>query len=93
MRLTSSARSSADFAAGQSPRAGSLSISMRGIAGRRHSAWGSSTINGNRARGTGILNNELYRGRLVWNRLRYMKDPDTGKRRSRPNADDALVIA
>jgi hypothetical protein len=35
--------------------------------------------------GHGILNNELYVGRLVWNRLRYIKDPDTGKRVSRPN--------
>ncbi len=26
-------------------------------------------INGNRKRGTGILNNELYVGFLVWNRL------------------------
>jgi hypothetical protein len=39
----------------------------------------------NPARGTGILNNELYVGRIVWNRLRYVKDPDTGKRVSRPN--------
>jgi site-specific DNA recombinase len=31
---------------------------------------GQSTINGNVARGTGIINNELYVGRLVWNRLR-----------------------
>ena len=36
--------------------------------------WGASTINGNAKRGTGILNNELYVGRLVWNRLRYVKD-------------------
>ena len=40
-------------------------------------------MNGNRARGTGILNNELYVGRIVWNRPTYMKDPDTGCRRSR----------
>jgi site-specific DNA recombinase len=45
----------------------------------------SQYIHGNPARGTGILNNELYVGRLVWNRLRYVKDPDTGKRVSRPN--------
>jgi hypothetical protein len=32
-----------------------------------------------------VLNNELYVGRFVWNRLRYVKDPDTGKRVSRPN--------
>ena len=36
-------------------------------------------------RGTGILNTELYVGRLAWNRLRYVKNPDTGKRVSRLN--------
>ena len=37
----------------------------------------------------GILNNELYIGRLVWNRQRYVKHPDTGKRLARINpADD-----
>ena len=40
---------------------------------------------GNAKRGTGILNNELYVGRMVWNRLRYVKNPDTGKRVSRLN--------
>ena len=40
---------------------------------------------GNAKRGTGILNNELYIGRMVWNRLRYVKNPDTGKRVSRLN--------
>ena len=32
-----------------------------------------------------ILNNEMYIGRLVWNRQRFVKDPDTGKRQARPN--------
>jgi site-specific DNA recombinase len=50
-----------------------------------------STIHGNPTRGTGILNNELYIGRLVWNRLRYIKDPDTGKRVSRPNPPSEWV--
>ena len=42
-------------------------------------------------RGTGILNNELYVGRLVWNRLTYVKDPNTGRRRSRRNAEAQIV--
>jgi len=46
---------------------------------------------GNAARGTGILNNELYIGRLVWNRLRYLKDPITGKRVSRLNPESEWV--
>ena len=48
-------------------------------------------MNGNRSRGTGILNNEMYVGRLVWNQLNYAKDPETGKRRSRANGKDAVV--
>ena len=43
-------------------------------------------------RGTGILNNELYIGRMIWNRLRYLKDPDTGRRVSRPNAESDWVV-
>ena len=31
----------------------------------------------------GILNNELYIDSQVWNRLRFVKDPQTGKRISR----------
>ncbi|WP_210497804.1 recombinase family protein, partial [Microvirga antarctica] len=81
-----------DFAAGKSPRRIAFDLNDRGIPGPRHAAWGSSTINGNRARGTGILNNELHVGKLGLNCLRYMKDPDTGKRRSRANTDDALVV-
>ena len=42
--------------------------------------------------GTGILNNELYVGRLVWNRLTYLKDPKTGRRRSRLNAPKLWIL-
>jgi site-specific DNA recombinase len=34
---------------------------------------------------TSILHNRLYVGRLVWNRQRFLKDPDTGKRVARTN--------
>jgi site-specific DNA recombinase len=39
----------------------------------------------NSTRGTGIVRNELYAGRLIWNRVRMVRDPDTGRRISRPN--------
>jgi hypothetical protein len=54
--------------------------------------WRDTAIRGHITRGTGILNNELYIGRLVWNRLRYVKDPETGKRRSMRNGADDLVV-
>ncbi len=52
-----------------------ISSTPRASPARPARNWGPSTIHGNRRRGTGILNNELYIGRLVWNRLRYVKDP------------------
>ena len=51
-----------------------------------------SAINGNTERGTGIINNELYIGRLVWNRLRYIRHPSIGKRQSRLNPPDDWII-
>jgi site-specific DNA recombinase len=81
-----------DYAAGLSPRRIALALNAEGVVGPRGGAWSASTINGNRARGTGILNNELYVGRLVWNRLAYIKDPETGRRRSRRRIDDEQVV-
>ena len=74
-----------DYAAGMSPKAVARRLNAERCPGPGGASWNPSTIHGNPARGTGILNNELYIGRLVWNRLRYVKDPDTGKRVSRPN--------
>jgi hypothetical protein len=53
-------------------------LNRDGIPGPFGHAWGPSTIHGNPKRGNGILNNELYIGRLVWNRQRFIKDPETG---------------
>lgn len=55
-------------------------------------SWSPSAINGNASRGTGILNNEMYVGRLVWNRLRYLKNPTSGKRQSRANPKEEWVV-
>src|SRR5262249_24929644 len=53
-----------EFANGKSPRRVALDLNQEGIEGPQGAGWGASTINGNAARGTGILNNELYIGRL-----------------------------
>ena len=74
-----------EFAAGMAPKAIAKRLNHEGVAGPFGGTWNPSTIHGNSKRGTGILNNELYVGRLVWNRLRYVKNPDTGKRVSRLN--------
>jgi DNA invertase Pin-like site-specific DNA recombinase len=74
-----------DFVAGVSPEAIVKALNRESVAGPFGGSWSPSTIHGNAKRGTGILNNELYVGRMVWNRLRYVRDPDTGKRVSRLN--------
>lgn len=81
-----------EYTKGKSPRRIAFELNAENIIGPSGKGWGPSTINGNRARGTGILNNELYLGRLVWNRLRYMKDPQTGKRISRQNPEEDWII-
>ncbi len=78
----------ADYVAGVAPRAIAHALNQEGIAAPRGRRWNASTINGNAQRGAGILQNELYAGRIVWNKVRMIKDPDTGKRVSRPNPPD-----
>ncbi len=81
-----------DYAAGLSPRAIARKLNQKGVPGPSGRLWRDTTIRGHFTRGTGILNNELYVGRLVWNRLTYLKDPKTGRRRSRPNPPDQWIL-
>lgn len=80
-----------DFVSGLSPKQIVKALNGAGVPGPLGGKWSPSTIYGNHQRGTGILNNELYIGRLVWNRLRYVKNPDTGKRVSRLNPSSEWV--
>jgi site-specific DNA recombinase len=80
------------FATGRSPRAIALALNAAGVPGPNHKSWGPSTIYGNWRRGTGILNNELYVGRLVWNRQRFVKDPVSRRRQARPNPPEAWIV-
>jgi site-specific DNA recombinase len=82
----------ADYIAGKSSRTIAFELNKQGVPGPQGAEWGPSTIHGNPKRGVGILNNELYVGRLIWNRLCYLKDPDTGKRVSRLNPESEWVI-
>ena len=81
-----------DFARGISPTSIAKSLNFEGIPGPRGNVWGPSTIYGNWRRGTGILNNDLYVGRLVWNRQHFVKDPETGRRQARLNPESKWII-
>jgi site-specific DNA recombinase len=80
------------FANGQSPRAIAKQLNAECIAGPDGRPWGDTTIRGQAERGTGLLNNALYVGRLEWNRCSYVKDPRTGKRVARPNPREKWEI-
>lgn len=55
-------------------------LNRLGVPSLRGGTWAVSAIYGNPARLAGVLNNELYVGRYVWNRSQWVKDPDTGRR-------------
>ncbi|MGV4878263.1 recombinase family protein [Acetobacter indonesiensis] len=73
-----------DFAAGIGPRAIAKALNDQGIGGPEGKLWSDTTIRGHVKRGTGIINNELYIGRLVWNRQRYGQRPIHGETRLTP---------
>lgn len=76
-----------EYVSGKSPREIAAGLNRDGVTPPRGADWNASTINGNAKRGNGILQNPLYVGRLIWNRVRMVRDPDTGKRVSRVNPE------
>jgi hypothetical protein len=50
---------------------------------KRKRDWMASAISGNPEEGIGILNNDLYRGDVVWNRCRWIRSAVDGKKRRR----------
>lgn len=74
-----------DYSLGESPRAIVRALNEEKIPSPSGDEWRDTTIRGHQKRGTGILNNETYIGFRVWNRQRYLKNPETEKRNSRVN--------
>ena len=82
-----------EYSCGRSSRAIAKRLNEERIPGPRGKPWGDYSIHGNRRRGTGILNNELYIGRRIWNRQRFVKDPVTARRQARLNPKSEWVIS
>ena len=71
------------YADGMSPKAIARRLTAERIPpprGRVEDGWPPATIHGVRAKGTGILNNEVYRGVMLWGRTAKVRHPDTGRR-------------
>ena len=80
------------YANGTAPRSIAKLLNKEGVPGPKGREWGDTTIRGQVARGTGLLNNALYDGRIEWNRCSYIKNPRTGKRVARPNPKEEWEI-
>jgi site-specific DNA recombinase len=87
-----------DYARGSSPRAIAAALNREGIpspgstrkrADSRARPWMSSTIAGDASRGIGILNNEIYVGRVIYGRFRWIRSAcDSSRRRCVENPRD-----
>jgi DNA invertase Pin-like site-specific DNA recombinase len=77
-----------EFAGGDSPETIAKRLNKEGVAGPSGRPWSNTTLRGQPDRGTGLLNNAIYKGELQWNKCSYVKDPRTGKRIARPNTPD-----
>ncbi|ESQ82360.1 hypothetical protein AEAC466_17195 [Asticcacaulis sp. AC466] len=82
----------AEFLEGRSPAEIAERLNAEAVPGPRGGVWQNTTIYGWEKRGTGILRNPLYVGRLVWNRQRWVKDPDTGLRQPQMNEEKDWVV-
>jgi site-specific DNA recombinase len=72
-----------EFAAGASSIQIATRLNTDGVPGPRGGQWNASTVRGDPKKTTGILNNPLYVGRLVWGRRQWRRTPDSEKRERR----------
>jgi site-specific DNA recombinase len=77
-----------EYIGGERTPAIAKQLNAEGVKPPRGRYWQAGALTGSNTRHNGILGNEIYCGRLVWNRVRMIKDPETGKRVSRPNPDN-----
>ncbi|CAO3453610.1 Recombinase [Azospirillum argentinense] len=76
-----------------SPRAIAHLLNDENVPGPRGRRWVDTTIRGQVARGTGILNKANYASVLEWGRCEFVKDPGTLKRVARINPQEKREIA
>ena len=80
-----------EYAAGVSPVVICASLNKDGIAPPRGAEWRVSTLLGSAKRLNGVLVNPIYSGKPVFNRQRFVKDPETGKRMAKPNPREVWI--
>lgn len=76
-----------EYLDGRSPKLIAHGLNADGIPSARGGEWRAGALVGTHSRLLGILQNPIYNGRFVYNRVRMKLDPDSRRRLSRPNAD------
>lgn len=76
-----------EYAAGRGPMAIVKGLNSERLPGPAGGVWNATALLGSPKRRNGVLNNELYRGMIVYNRQRFVKHPMTGKRVARENPE------
>ncbi len=81
------------YARGMTPEAIVRQLNSEKVPGPKGRLWRNTTLRGQAKRGTGILRNELYVGRLVWGRANFIRLPKTGKRVARLNDKSQVQVS
>ena len=68
-------------------------LNNRQVPGPRGAMWRDTAIRGDTRRGTGIINNQAYRGCVVFNRRNFRKNPESEEREARMNDTSEWVVA
>ena len=82
-----------EYASGRSARQIAAGLNAEAIPAPTGGTWRASTINGDRQRKNGMLQNRIYIGRIVHERTSKVADPRTRKERIRPNAESEWIEA
>jgi DNA invertase Pin-like site-specific DNA recombinase len=82
----------ADYIAGRSPRTIAADLNRERVPSTRGGSWGLSAIYGDVRRGIGILANPIYVGRQIWNRSKFVKHPDSGRRLRKERPESEWIV-
>ena len=80
------------YAEGWSARKIAAELNRLEVPSPRRKGWAFSAIYGDLAKGIGILNNDLYIGKYIWNRTSWTKNPDTGRRKRNMRPEEEWQI-
>jgi DNA invertase Pin-like site-specific DNA recombinase len=80
------------YADGHAPRRIAAELNRQGVPSPRGGTWAATAIYGDMTKGTGLLNNELYIGRYIWNRSKWVPNPDTGRRNRKLRPEEDWIV-